>query len=140
MNVIARPEYELAHYDSAVYRFNHYTSRTRPRNFHIFVFETKFREIFRYLSRYFVNFKLQTSEIIMSILRLIFFLFCFSNEYGLSAGFDPSESECPKKTKPFFENISSFRKATSQGSLSYQYEYAFINPSVHDTRSILSGF
>ena len=28
MNVIARLEYELAYYDSAVYRFNHYTTRT----------------------------------------------------------------------------------------------------------------
>ena len=28
MNVIARLEYELAYYDSAVQRFNHYTSRT----------------------------------------------------------------------------------------------------------------
>ena len=27
MNVIARLEYELAYYDSAVYRFNHYTTR-----------------------------------------------------------------------------------------------------------------
>ena len=30
MNVIARPEYELANYDSAVHRFNHYTTRTPP--------------------------------------------------------------------------------------------------------------
>ena len=30
MNVIARLEYELAYYDSAVYRFNHYTTRTPP--------------------------------------------------------------------------------------------------------------
>ena len=28
MNVIARLEYELAYYDSAVHRFNHYTMRT----------------------------------------------------------------------------------------------------------------
>ena len=28
MNVIARLEYELAYYDSAVHRFNHYTTRT----------------------------------------------------------------------------------------------------------------
>ena len=28
MNVIARLEYELAYYDSAVYRFNRYTTRT----------------------------------------------------------------------------------------------------------------
>ena len=28
VNVIARVEYELAYYDSAVYRFNHYTTRT----------------------------------------------------------------------------------------------------------------
>ena len=31
MNVIARLEYELAYYDSAVHRFNHYTTRT-PRS------------------------------------------------------------------------------------------------------------
>ena len=31
MNVIARLEFELAYYDSAVHRFNHYTTRT-PRN------------------------------------------------------------------------------------------------------------
>ena len=30
MNVIARLEYELAYYDSAVRRFNHYTTRTPP--------------------------------------------------------------------------------------------------------------
>ena len=32
MNVIARLEYELVYYDSAVHRFNHYTTRT-PHNF-----------------------------------------------------------------------------------------------------------
>ena len=31
MNVIARLEYELAYYDSAVHRFNHYTTRTPPK-------------------------------------------------------------------------------------------------------------
>ena len=30
VNVIARPEFELAYYDSAVQRFNHYTTRTPP--------------------------------------------------------------------------------------------------------------
>ena len=30
MNVIARLEYELAYYDSAIHRFNHYTTRTPP--------------------------------------------------------------------------------------------------------------
>ena len=30
MNVIARLEYELTYYDSAVHRFNHYTTRTPP--------------------------------------------------------------------------------------------------------------
>ena len=30
VNVIARLEYELAYYDSAVHRFNHYTTRTLP--------------------------------------------------------------------------------------------------------------
>ena len=30
VNVIARLEYELAYYDSAVHRFNHYTTRTHP--------------------------------------------------------------------------------------------------------------
>ena len=30
MNVITRLEYELAYYDSTVYRFNHYTTRTPP--------------------------------------------------------------------------------------------------------------
>ena len=33
MNVIARLEYELAYYDSAVHRFNHYTTRTPPNEF-----------------------------------------------------------------------------------------------------------
>ena len=28
MNVLVRLEYELAYYDSAVHRFNHYTTRT----------------------------------------------------------------------------------------------------------------
>ena len=32
MNVIARLEYELAYYDSAIHRFNHYTTRTPPNN------------------------------------------------------------------------------------------------------------
>ena len=31
VNVIARLEYELAYYNSAVHRFNHYTTRTLPR-------------------------------------------------------------------------------------------------------------
>ena len=31
VNVIARLEYELAYYDSAVHRFNHYTTRTPPK-------------------------------------------------------------------------------------------------------------
>ena len=31
VNVIARLEYELADYDSAVHRFNHYTTRTLPK-------------------------------------------------------------------------------------------------------------
>ena len=30
VNVKARLEYELAYYDSAVHRFNHYTTRTPP--------------------------------------------------------------------------------------------------------------
>ena len=30
VNVIARLEYELAYYDSAAQRFNHYTTRTTP--------------------------------------------------------------------------------------------------------------
>ena len=30
VNVIARLEYELAYYDSAVHHFNHYTTRTPP--------------------------------------------------------------------------------------------------------------
>ena len=30
VNVMARLEYELAYYDSAVHRFNHYTTRTPP--------------------------------------------------------------------------------------------------------------
>ena len=30
VNVIARLEYELAYYESAVHRFNHYTTRTPP--------------------------------------------------------------------------------------------------------------
>ena len=30
VSVIARLEYELAYYDSAVHRFNHYTTRTPP--------------------------------------------------------------------------------------------------------------
>ena len=32
VNVIARLEYELAYYDSAVHHFNHYATRTRPNN------------------------------------------------------------------------------------------------------------
>ena len=31
VNVIARLEYELAYYDSAVHPFNHYTTRTPPK-------------------------------------------------------------------------------------------------------------
>ena len=33
MNVIARLDLERAYYDSAVHRFNHYTTRTLPRTF-----------------------------------------------------------------------------------------------------------
>ena len=32
VNIIVRLEYELAYYDSAVHRFNHYTTRTPPLN------------------------------------------------------------------------------------------------------------
>ena len=35
MNVIGRLEYELAYYDSAVHRFNHYTTRTPPKKLHL---------------------------------------------------------------------------------------------------------
>ena len=41
MNVIARLEYELAYYNSAVHRFNHYTTGTPPaslRPFHVSLF------------------------------------------------------------------------------------------------------
>ena len=38
MNVIARLEYELAYYDSAIHRFNHYTTRTPPLSVHKAVF------------------------------------------------------------------------------------------------------
>ena len=37
MNVIARLEYELAYYDSAVHRFSHYTTRTLPNNIHVII-------------------------------------------------------------------------------------------------------
>ena len=37
MNVIARLEYELAYYDSAVHRFNHYTTRT-PKRYSFLIF------------------------------------------------------------------------------------------------------
>ena len=41
MNVIARLEYELAYYDHAVHRFNHYTTRTPPkRNFNLTITES----------------------------------------------------------------------------------------------------
>ena len=33
VNVIARLEFELAYYDSAIHRFNHYTTRTPPKLF-----------------------------------------------------------------------------------------------------------
>ena len=33
VNVIVRLEYELAYYDSAVHRFNHYTPRTPPEKY-----------------------------------------------------------------------------------------------------------
>ena len=32
VNIIARLEYELAYYDYAVHRFNHYTTKTLPKN------------------------------------------------------------------------------------------------------------
>ena len=41
MNVIARLEYELAYYDSAVHRFNHYTTRTPPQEFVRVIFLNK---------------------------------------------------------------------------------------------------
>ena len=44
VNVIARPEYELAYYDSTVHRCNHYTTRTPTeevyfRLFHLMAYE-----------------------------------------------------------------------------------------------------
>ena len=43
MNVIARLEHELVYYDSAVHRFNHYTTRTPPL---IFLFRVKCFQVF----------------------------------------------------------------------------------------------
>ena len=51
MNVIAPLDYELAYYDSAVHRFNHYTTRTIP--FYIFgtvyIFYNSFWDISRFI-------------------------------------------------------------------------------------------
>ena len=38
VNVIARLEFELTYYDSAVHRFNHYTTRTPPTGRFVFFF------------------------------------------------------------------------------------------------------
>ena len=38
VNVIAQLEYELAYYDSAVHLFNHYTTKTPPRNTEVNIF------------------------------------------------------------------------------------------------------
>ena len=46
MNVIARLEYEVAYYDSAVHRFNHYTTRTPPLR-HVQVFSYKISPVCR---------------------------------------------------------------------------------------------
>ncbi len=37
VNVIARLDFELAYYDSEVHRFNHYTTRTPPRQIFLFI-------------------------------------------------------------------------------------------------------
>ena len=46
VNVIARLEYELAYYDSAVHRFNHYTTRTPSNNVenHSLMYTTDIKE------------------------------------------------------------------------------------------------
>ena len=41
MNAIARLEYELAYYDSAIHRFNHYTTRTPTECFNMTISETQ---------------------------------------------------------------------------------------------------
>ena len=50
VNVIARLEYELAYYDSTVYRINHYTSRTPPINLEFHQLDHKF---YKYIPAYF---------------------------------------------------------------------------------------
>ena len=48
MNIIAQLEYELAYYDSAVHRFNHYTTRTPHYSYGTFffwVFHTNFQVV-----------------------------------------------------------------------------------------------
>ena len=40
MNVIARLEYELAYYDSAVHRFNHYTTRTLGKGMNLTILDS----------------------------------------------------------------------------------------------------
>ena len=56
MNVIARLEFELAYYDSAVHRFNHYTTRTPP-----FIFKPTSSDLwgFRILSLNWFNYSIQ---------------------------------------------------------------------------------
>ena len=60
VNVIARLEFELAYYDSAVHRFNHYTTRTPPkeglrlvtalRSMEIFMLGISLHEVIREMS------------------------------------------------------------------------------------------
>ena len=45
VNVIARLEYELAYYDSAVQRFNHYTTRTPLSSWRILFYVIRFNDI-----------------------------------------------------------------------------------------------
>ena len=53
MNVIARLEYELAYYDSAVHRFNHYTTRTPLYYFWVKGFDIR-RELQSFYSGFFI--------------------------------------------------------------------------------------
>ena len=73
MNVIARLEYELVYYDSAVHRFNHYTTRT-PLSIRLNTFRLNSRIVFNilYISNDFHDMKDYFLFLSLYILRLIF--------------------------------------------------------------------
>ena len=106
MNVIVRLEFELAYYDSAVHRFNHYTARTPP--YHL---ETIVRTIIIYLRgafNKFPDFFVQAFKIVVDSWKFTMLLLYI-----------------------LWDDWSIFRISDSNEQLQQQLEYTLLKPHCH---------